>query len=201
MRYHAEVAYTVLCILCGVILAGGAVAAFERPLNPVLIDQARAIGQSRIEASRTRFHQAYRLPVARPPIDYIDVVTPFRRIVQLAEERARTDGGLFAQRDARAAAGDRLNVLEIVVELTFHPFNVFIGVPQYDVTLARATAASPAVILPVQIGRIPRFGARVEGAPLPSSTYVPLGSPDGRSEPMLGGAIIAGFDALALNPT
>ncbi len=197
MRYHAQVVHTALRTLCGVILVGGAVAGFERSLDPLLIDQARAIGQSRIDASRTRFHQPYRVVVTRPPIDYIDVVTPFRRIVQLAEERARTDSGRFGQRDALVAAGDRVNLLDVVVELTFHPFNVFIGVPEYDVALS-AAVPSP-LILPTQIGRIPRFGARVEGAPLPSSTYVPLGAPGGGSEPILGGTIVAGFDAGRLN--
>jgi hypothetical protein len=197
VRYHVEVVHAALRIACGVILAGSAVAGFERSLDALLIDQARAIGQSRIEASRVRFHQPYRLPVARPPIDYIDIVTPFRRIVLLAEDRARTDGRMFGQRDALALAGDKLNVLDVVVALTFHPFNVFIGVPAYQVMLSARTP--PSMIEPTQVARIPRFGARLEGAPPPSSTYVPLGGPGGGSEPMLGGTVVAGFDAHQLS--
>jgi hypothetical protein len=192
VRYHGEVVHTALRILCGVILAGSAVGGFERSLDALLIDQARAIGQSRIDASRVKFHQPYRLPIARPPIDYID-------IVQLAEDRARTDGRMFGQRDALALAGDKLNVLDVVVELTFHPFNVFIGVPAYQVVLS--TTTPPSVIQPTQIARIPRFGARLEGAPPPSSTYVPLAGPGGSSEPLLGGTVIAGFDARQLSAT
>jgi hypothetical protein len=199
VRYHVEVVHAALRIACGVILTSGVVAGFERSLDALLIDQARAIGQSRIEASRVRFHQPYRLRVARPPIDYIDIVTPFRRIVQLAEERARTDGRMFGQRDALALAGEKLNVLDVVVELTFHPFNVFIGVPAYQV--AMSTTTPPSLIEPTQIARIPRLGARLEGAPPPSSTYVPLAGPGGSSEPLLGGTVVAGFDARLLSAT
>ncbi|MBF8300911.1 MAG: hypothetical protein HW394_1281 [Acidobacteria bacterium] len=199
MRYDAFVAHTVLRFLLAVLGAGSAVAGvvadFEPTLDRRLIDAAVAIGSSRVEAVRTRYHQPYRIQVARPPIDYIDIVTPFRRIALLAEERARAGGRLFGQREAIAALEDRSDVVEVLIEMTFHPLNVFIGVPAYDVELASASSVTR--INPLQISRIPRFGARVDGGPLssPGASTLP-----GSSQPLLGGTIVAGFGANALNP-
>ena len=201
MRYHAEVVRTVPRILCGVILATGAVSGFERSLDLPLINAATAIGESRVESVRTQYHRPYHLLVARPPIDYIDVVTPFRRIVLIAEDRARIGNRPLGQRETLAAAGDRVGLVEFVIELTFHPLNAYVSVPLYEVELAApqpTTPPRPARILPVQVIRTPRFGARVDGTP-PLAPNIPLNVP-GTSEPMLGGTVIAGFDALGLEP-
>ena len=91
----------------------------------------------------------------------------------LAEERARLGSRLFGQREAMAALGDRSDVVEVLVEATFHPLNVYVGVPEYDVELV---ATSPvARISPRNLSRFPRYGARVEGVPyslpFPARTY------------------------------
>ena len=201
MRYHAEVVRTVPRILCGVILATGAVSGFERSLDLPLINAATAIGESRVESVRTQYHRPYHLLVARPPIDYIDVVTPFRRIVLIAEDRARIGNRPLGQRETLAAAGVRVGLVEFVIELTFHPLNAYVSVPLYEVELAApqpTTPPRPARILPAQVIRTPRFGARVDGTP-PLAPNIPLNVP-GTSEPMLGGTVIAGFDALGLEP-
>jgi hypothetical protein len=180
-----------------VILVSSAAAAFERSLDLPLINAATAIGESRFESVRAQFHRPYRVQVAKPPVDYVDVVTPFRRIVQIAEDRARAGARPLGQRETLAAAGDRLGLVEIFVELTFHPMSMYVGVPQYDIELARE--ALPGRIPATQTNRVPRFGARVEGVPRPAET-VPLNVP-GRSEPMLGGTVIAGFAVGGLDPT
>ena len=154
-------AHTVLRFLLAVLFAGSAVAGFEQALDRRLFGEAIAVGQSWIEAVRTRLHQPYRIQVSRPPIDYLDIVTPFRRVALLAEERAQAGGRLF-QRDAIALLGDRSTLVEILVEMTFHPLNVFVGVPAYNVELA--TAASAARIKTLEnraypaIRRAPRRG-------------------------------------------
>ena len=179
MRYHAEVVRTVPRILCGVILATGAVSGFERSLDLPLINAATAIGESRVESVRTQYHRPYHLLVARAPIDYIDVVTPFRRIVLIAEDRARIGNRPLGQRETLAAAGDRVNLVEFVIELTFHPLNAYVSVPLYEVELAApqpTTPPRPARILPVQVNRTPRFGARVDGTP-PLAPNIPLNVP------------------------
>ncbi len=198
MRYDLSVAHTVLRLLLAMLCAGSALAGFEQALDRRLIDDALAVGHSRIEAIRTRYHEPYRIQVARPPIDYIDIVTPFRRVALLAHERAQAGSNLF-QRDAIALLGDRSTLVEFLVEMTFHPLNVFVGVPAYDVELS--TAAAPAArIEPLRIGRIPRFGARLEGLPQ-QSPYAAAANLPGESQPMLGGTIVATFSAGVLKPT
>ena len=198
MRYHAQVVRTVPRILCGVILATVAVSGFERSLDLPLINAATALGESRVESVRTEYHRPYRVLVALPPIDYIDVVTPFRRIVRIAEDRVRSGGRPLGQWDTLAAAGDRAGLVDFVVELTFHPLNAYVNVPLYEVELVPQplVPSRPARILPAQVHRTPRFGARVDGTP-PLSPNVPL-NVLGTSEPMLGGTVVAGFDALGL---
>ena len=196
MRYDSCVARTVLRVLVAVLSAGSVVAGFEQTLDRRSIDAAIAVGESRIEFVRTQFHEPYRIQVARSPVDYIDIVTPFRRVALLAQERAQAGGRLF-QGEAIALLGDRSTVVEILVEMTFHPLNAFVGVPAYDVELADA---SPVVrINPLQIGRIPRFGARLEGRSLASPNTVVSSSP-GNSQPMLGGTVVATFGGDTLDP-
>ena len=197
MRYDPSVAHTVLRFLLVVLCAGSTLAAFEQALDRRSIDDAIGIGHSRIEGVRARYHEPYRIQVARPPIDYIDVVTPFRRVALLAEERAQA-GRLLFQREAIALLGDRSTLVEFLVEMTFHPLNVLVGVPAYDVELTPATAASR--INPLRLGRIPRFGARLEGMPT-GSRYGGVTSLPGGSQPLLGGTLVATFSAATLNPT
>ncbi len=182
MRYDVLVAHTALRFLLGVLLASSVVAGFERSLDLRLIDEAIGIGRSPIEAVRTRFHQPYHIRIARPPTDSIEIVTPFRRVVLFVEERMRLGDRVFSQRDAIAALGDRSDVVEVLIEMTFHPLNTFVGVPEYDVELA--TASPAARISPRNISRVPRFGFTVPGG----------------GEPLIGGTIAASFSAGALNP-
>lgn len=182
MRYDVCVARTVLLLLAA-LLAGSDPAAFEQTLDRRSIDEAIAMGQSRIEAVRTRYHQPYRIQGTRPPIDSIEIVTPFRRVVLLAEERVRVGNRVFGQREALAALGDRAAVVEVLVEMTFHPLNVFVAVPDYSVELA--TASPVARISPRNISRVPRLGSAVPGG----------------GQPLTGGTITASFDAGTLNPT
>ena len=135
-------ARTVLSLLAA-LLARAAIAGLETALTPRLIEEALDIGQSRIESVRTRFHQPYRLQVGRPPFDYIDVVTPFRRVVLIAEERTNLGirGFTSAKPPPRSAA--RRPWWKLRVEMTFHPQNVFVGVPGYDVALVARRRQPP----------------------------------------------------------
>ena len=63
--------------------------AVDLRLDPGTITQALSLGQTTIVSDLTRFHQPYRLDVSRPPVDYVEVVTPFRRVVLAAQARAR----------------------------------------------------------------------------------------------------------------
>jgi len=168
---------------------------FERTLDPRSLSDAIDMGQSRIDDLRSRLHALYHVEVARAPIDYIEVVTPFRRVALEAEARTRAGERLFGQRQALATLGTDPSRVDIVIEMTFHPLNTFVGVPAYAVTLQALVDAPP--LLPQQISHIPRFGPRLSTArPYPYSVGTP---PQKGGQPLLGGTIVAMFDGLALD--
>ena len=176
--------------------ATGAASAVQMTLDARAISEALTIGQSRVDADRARFHAPYRLPVSKPPIDFVEVVTPFRRVVLHAESRARVGDRSFAQRQALEMLNASPPELDIWVELTFHPLNAYVGVPPYEVSLIDRSGVR---IPPRVFERLPRYGARVDGEPL--RLPVPGGiALRGGSQPMLGGTIVAQFDGRPLNP-
>ena len=183
MRLHALLLPLLLLVV------SPAFRAAQLTLTPGEIDEAVRLGQTRIAADRTRFHAPYRIPVALSPVDYVDVVTPFRRVVLAADERARLGERSFGQRQAIELLNGAHGRFDLVVELTFHPLNTFVGMPAYDVALVRASAR----ITPAALDRVPRFGARVND--LPSSVPVSGGRvATGRSQPLLGGTLVAQFE-------
>jgi hypothetical protein len=184
------VAHTV-CLVVLVVLT-----AFDASVDPREVSEAVAIGQSRIDSDRARFHLPYRLLVNRAPIDYIDVVTPFRRVVLAAEERRRTGDRPLTQRDGLELVSAMGGRLQLYLEMTFHPLNTFVAVPPYVVALVPVGSPGPPIAAS-ELERIPRMGPRVDG--LPPGAPAPI-APSGRQEPVLGGTVIASFDGSALNP-
>src|ERR1041384_7448674 len=120
-------------LFAALLAATAAVAAFDQALDPQSLADAIQIGSSRIDDTRSRFHAPYRVEVMQPPVDYIDVVTPFRRIVLDAESRTRAGERLYGQREAIATLGDNPSRVDLVIDLTFHPLNNYQGVPEYTV--------------------------------------------------------------------
>jgi hypothetical protein len=168
-------------------------AAFEQSLGARAIDEAIAIGLTRVDAERARFHRPYRSEINIAPVDWIDIVTPFRRVMLEAEARTRNGGRLFGQRDAYEALGTTPGRVSVIVELTFHPMNTFVGVPLYEVSLARGADS----LAPLELERIPRFGPRVSGVPLPYPWNGGVRLP-GVAEPLTGGTLVAQFDGSLL---
>jgi hypothetical protein len=195
VRYHAVMARTGIA-LAALIAFNVGVGAFDQALDLRSLAEAIDIGQSRIDDVRSRFHATYRIDVMQAPVDYIEVVTPFRRIALDAEAHTRAGARLYGQRDALATLGDSPARLDLIAELTFHPLNNYIGVPNFTLSLRSATGA---VSTPRSLERIPRFGPRLSGMPLPYP-YVAgtTGAPQG-SQPLLGGSLIATFDGTALD--
>jgi hypothetical protein len=172
-----------------------AVSAFEPSLDPRSLADAIDLGQSRIDDMRSRFHAAYHIEVMQAPVDYIEVVTPFRRIALDAEARTRSGERLYGQREALATLADNPSRFDVVVELTFHPLNNYVGVPPLAVVLV-PPGGKP--LEPRTLSRVPRFGPRLSGMPLPYPYVANSATPQG-SQPLLGGSIIATFDGMALD--
>ena len=186
---------TVAVAVCGLLVAGSAGAVQLTLDNRALFD-AIGIGQSRLERERVAFHAGYRLRVARPPLDWIDVVTPFHRVVLAAEARARVGDRVFGQREALAVLSEAPGQIDLLVELTFHPQNNFVGVPAYEIALIGPSGAK---VQPLRTDRYPRFQARV-ATPTPELP-LPGGTPlSGRGDPVLGGTIVAPFNGTRLDP-
>src|SRR5438034_9814578 len=119
------------CLVLAALLACSVAAgAFEVSLDPQALAEAIELGQSRIDDTRSRFHAPYRVEVMQPPVDDVEVVTPFRRIVLDAEGRGRAGERLYGQREAIATLGDNPSRVDLVVDLTFHPLNNYLGVPE-----------------------------------------------------------------------
>lgn len=183
--------------LAALLASHAVISAFDQALDPPSLAEAIEIGQSRIDDVRSRFHATYRIDVMQPPVDYIEVVTPFRRIALDAEAHTRAGERLYGQREALATLGDNPSRLDLIAELTFHPLNNYVGVPDFTISLASAAGA---VVTPRTVERIPRFGPRLSGMPLPYP-YIAgtTGAPQG-SQPLLGGSLVAAFDGAALDP-
>jgi hypothetical protein len=193
-----------------VLLLGVMLQAFEPTLDNRALDQAIDIGRSGIDADRVAFHRPYRLDVGRAPVDWIDVVTPFRRIALESELRERNGAHGFGEREALETLGPMPQRVDVVVEMTFHPLNTFVGVPSYDVSLAPAAAGGnstprtgrtgSAIIGADHIERVPRFGTRVNTNALPYPYRGGAGVPRG-GDTLSGGVIVAQFDGRALDAT
>jgi hypothetical protein len=116
-------------------------AAARRTLSLSEVDEAIRIGQTRIAADRARFHAPYRFVVGQLPVDYLDVITPYRRVVIAAEQSAQIGDRSFGQRQALQLLNDADGQFDVVIEITFHPLNAFIGMPSYDVVVVRGRRA------------------------------------------------------------
>ena len=174
--------------------------AIELALDRRAIEQALYLAHSSVQADHFRFHADYRFTVAKAPVDFVEVVSPFRRLVLLAETSFRQGRRMFGQREALAALQPDPDRVEVYVELTFHPLNTLVSIPEYSVELEQLGRAG-AGIQPGTIDRLPRFGPRLDASsypfpyPYPVAPRVPTGT-----EPLLGGTLIARFQGSTIDP-
>jgi len=176
------------------VLAATAAPGLEPQLDTRAIQDAVRIGVSGSDVERERLHAQYRIRAAEPPVDWIDVMTPFHRVV-LAAEQADNAGRRFGQREAIATLGDTADQLDALVELTFHPLNTFVAVPGYTVRLEDRDGSR---IEPRRVDLVPRFSPRVE---VDSPAYPAPGRTLGEGQPVLGGTIVVVFGLEALDGT
>jgi hypothetical protein len=178
------------------LIAGGVIL----PLDHVAIQDALTIANSSFESTHRRLHADYRFQVNSVPVDFVSIVSPFRRLVLMAENAQRLGRRMFGQRESLAALQPDPDRFEVYVELTFHPHNTFIGVPDYTIELEPMTYRGPTVA-PAEIERLPRFGPRLDDTsypfpyPYPVSPRTPAGG-----EPLRGGTMIARFPGSRLDP-
>ena len=163
----------------------------ELRLDAESIGRAVALGQTAFVADLDRFHQPYRVDVKTPPVDYLEIVTPFRRIVLTAQARSRAGDRRFGQREALEIEAAAPRQIDLFAELTFHPLNTFVLVPSYRIRVLLPSGT----LDPRNVNGMPRYGPRVNGGLVPyTPTPLPGGQLPGRTQPMLGATIVASFD-------
>src|SRR5262245_54636245 len=157
--------------------------AVQIKLDRRAVEEAIYIGQSRIESERTRFHAPYRVRAIQPPIDWIDVITPFHRVELAAENNARRGGRMFSQQEAIAVMKDVVDQIDLIIEMSFHPLNTFVAVPLYQVQIVLPDGRR---VEPKRVERFPRFGPRAEN----TGPALPGAAPQfGTGQPVVGGTI------------
>jgi hypothetical protein len=180
----------------GLTVAAATLQGVDLRLDTTAIGDAVSLGQTSMAGVLPRFHQAYRVPVSKPPFDYLEIVTPFRRIALAAEALARAGDRSFAQRQALQIDREAPGQIDVYAELTFHPLNTFVLVPSYHITLV---LPSGEIVQPRNVSRMARYGARVEGSGVPHTpTPIPGGAVPGRTQPLLGATVMATFDGFVL---
>src|SRR5262245_56557676 len=114
------------CLFSFVVGLTGLVTLQAVEVSPGLDDVNRALklGMSRDAREIARYHSPYRIVVDSAPFDYIDLVTPLRRVVLLAEETTRA-GNRVGQREALALLDRTRGELELRLEMSFHPLNTY----------------------------------------------------------------------------
>ena len=171
-----------------------AIAAVQTDVDLLAIDEALTLIRSGSAPELERFNELYRIKVEKAPVDYLEVVTPFRRIVLTGRARAATGDRGFGQRqaiDLLAEAGGRLDVY---AEITLSPLNTYIGVPEYVVALVNSSGTR---VPATETTRLSRWMARRPGPP----AVPPFEAPTiPRGSPLVGATVIAGFDLKELAP-
>ena len=181
-------------------VSAGAAGAVELTLDSRAIQEALWIANHSLDSEHRRFHADYRFAVNAAPVDFLSIVTPFRRVVLAAETEVRLGRRMFGQREALGALQPDPQRVQIFVELSFHPLNTFVNVPEYTVELAPASGRGPSIPA-AHVDRLPRVGPRFDAPwyPFPYPYSAGPGVPSG-SGPLLGGTLVARFDGEALDP-
>lgn len=166
------------------------------------IDEALLFGRQATKVERQAFHDGYQRVLKDSTVRRISIVSEYRRVVLTLEEKMRLLDRNYGQRQMMQMLVPWRGLVEVIVEVQFHPQNTYIGVPLYDVLAVPLDGPSTgAPIVPEANDRRPHFGAYWDPPPMgaPWWPFPPTNAPViGRSEPITGGWLQARFDARAL---
>lgn len=188
-----------VCVAFLLALAGLApVRAVDVHLDREAIDAAIVFARQATRSERVAFHDGY----LRSPDDEVrrvSIVTEYRRVVLLVEEKMRVLDRNYGVRQMTAALAPYRGLVEIIVELQFHPQNTYVRVPLIDILLVPLDApGTPMPLVADATDRRPRFGLFWEPTP-PDAPWWPFPPPTsavlGGTEPLTGGWVHARFDA------
>ena len=166
-------------VALAIVLAPAVSRAIDLDIDRGDIDRAQRLARG-TNSSRTRFHALYVVPVNEPVVERIEVVTEFRRIVRITEDRLNQGDRLFAfgLRAAEEALRPWKRRVAIVAHLRFGLQTSYMTMPSGEIT--------------------------IEGPPVdvPSLDVVSLGIYSGGDSPTLvGGTVEAVFEAASVGQT
>jgi len=174
--------------------------AIDVHLDADAIDRAILFARQATRDERRAFHDGY----FRTPgegVRRISLVSEYRRVVLLTEEKMRILDRNYGVRQMTEVLTPWRGLLEVIVELQFHPQNNFVGVPLVDVLLVPLDQPGAPAPGADAINRRPRYGLFWDPPPADAPwwpfppPYVPVIT---GSEPLTGGWVQVRFDAAAL---
>lgn len=159
-------------VAAGLLVAVMPLAAVDLDVTAQDIDRALTIARSR-ESERARFHAPYVQIIQAPVLEKAEIVTEYRRVVLIAEERGRKGDRTFGYSVSQAAQvlAPWKRRISMVARLRFHPQNNYVNAPKIEIALdGNAEALLEVLLEPVlsapsgQAGeRLPVLGAVAEG--------------------------------------
>jgi hypothetical protein len=105
-------------------------------LGTTEIERAQQVARSR-DSERTQFHRKYLFDLPGDTVTQIEVVTEFRRLVMMTEDRLRVGDQMFSRglRAAEAAMAPTRGLLTLKAQVRFHPLNTYASVPRLRLAL------------------------------------------------------------------
>ena len=187
--------------LAAILLSLSRAAAVDVHLDREAIEQAITFARQAERKERVAFHEGYfRAPGAL--VRRVSIVTEYRRVVLLMEEKMRVLDRNYGVRQMTDALTPWRGLVEVIVELQFHPQNTYVRVPLVDVLLVALDDPGNAMpLVPDATDRQPRFGMFWEPTPdgAPWWPFPPPTAPVlGGTEPLTGGWVHARFPAANL---
>lgn len=117
------------------------------------------------DRERARFHAPYFVAVNDPFVENFEVITEFRRVVLIAEDRIRKGdrGFAYSSRMVQEAAATWKDRVSVVARLRFHPLHAYVNVPPIEITVdgPNANAALIGVVKEPVMSGFPGEGAMV----------------------------------------
>jgi hypothetical protein len=165
-------------------VAAPAATGIDVGLDRAAVAEAVRIGRTSGRTAFSPFHDRYRIPIDDPVIREVEIVTEFRQVVLMTEEREGLGDATWDVDRARMAARSHRGRLDLILHLQFSPQNTYQSMPAYSVALYDRPGGA-GTILPVGTTATPAY---VGGQPAPPGT------------PILAGSVRAMFDADRLDP-
>ena len=160
-------------VVAWVVCSVGVLSATKIDISPQDIDRALVIARSR-DVDRARFHAPYIQAVNTQFVEQVELVTETRRVVLLAEERARKGDRFFGYSVSNVTEALKVwrRRLSVIARVRFHPQNNYVAAPPIDMKVTGNDRALVGVhsepVYALSSGRkgqsVPVLGAVVEGS-------------------------------------